>query len=149
MINIATDGACKGNPGPGGWGVAVFEGGTMVRSESGGSPDTTNNRMELIAFIEACKLIGDDYRGFNVTVHIDSTYVLKGSTEWLRGWRAKDYRGVKNEDLWRQVADLRGVWLDESVNLKWVKGHSGDLFNEAADKLASDEALRFKNDNDD
>lgn len=137
MINIATDGACKGNPGPGGWGVAIFEDRNYVQGLCGGDEATTNNRMELMAFIVACSFLDEmEDHDDDVTIHIDSTYVLKGSTEWLRGWRQKDYKGVKNSDLWRQVADLRHIWLN--CELKWVKGHSGDLFNEKADDLANE-----------
>lgn len=145
MINIATDGACKGNPGSGGWGVAVFDGLEFVQGISGGEPDTTNNRMELTAFIVACELLQETGE-LDVTIHIDSTYVLKGATEWLRGWRQKDYKGVKNEDLWRQVADLRHIWLN--CELKWVKGHSGDMFNEKADELANVGCANTMNDDD-
>lgn len=135
MIDIATDGACKGNPGPGGWGVAIFEDGEIIEEAYGGELHTTNNRMELEAFINGLENVRDRYEGMAITFHIDSTYVLKGTTEWLRGWRAKDYKGVKNDDLWRQVADLRHIWLN--CEMKWVKGHSGDPFNEAADTLAN------------
>ncbi|CAL9980598.1 Rnase H [Vibrio phage D148] len=140
MINIATDGACKGNPGPGGWGVAIFDDTLFEEALQGGSIETTNNRMELRAFIEACLWLDrarEDLQDEHITIHIDSTYVLKGATEWLRGWRQKDYKGVKNSDLWRQIADLRHIWNDEVVTLKWVKGHSGDVFNEKADELAN------------
>lgn len=140
MINIATDGACKGNPGPGGWGVAIFNEDTYVGGLYDGSIETTNNRMELRAFIAACTAI--DENGYlndeDITIYIDSMYVLKGATEWLRGWRQKDYKGVKNSDLWREVADLRHIWNCGSVELKWVKGHSGDLYNEKADELANE-----------
>ena len=136
MINVATDGACKGNPGPGGWGVAIFDDDNeLMETGCGGELNTTNNRMELTAFIMACIDIDTQYSHEDVTIHIDSMYVLKGATEWLRGWRAKDYKGVKNEDLWRRVADLRHVWLN--CEMKWVKGHSGDVFNEMADEMAN------------
>lgn len=138
MINIATDGACKGNPGPGGWGFAIFNDTSFVLGECGGSVKTTNNRMELRAFIYCCEYIDANYgTDEDITIHLDSTYVLKGAAEWLRGWQQKNYKNVKNADLWRQVADLRHIWNDESVTLKWVKGHSGDLFNEKADELAN------------
>lgn len=133
MIEVATDGACKGNPGPGGWGFAVFKDGEYVHGKWGGEAETTNNRMELIAFIEACKYLRN--QDVTATLWIDSMYVLKGATEWLRGWRAKDYKGVKNEDLWREIAELRRTWLE--CELKWVKGHSGNPYNEKADELAN------------
>lgn len=140
MINIATDGACKGNPGPGGWGVALFDGDHFEEGMCGGEFSTTNNRMELIAFIEACMWIDENANEINdeITIHIDSTYVLKGTTEWLDGWVRKEYKGVKNADLWRQIASMSHIWGDCSVTLKWVKGHSGDPFNEKADELANE-----------
>lgn len=145
MINIATDGACKGNPGPGGWGVAIFENDEYIQGLCGGELGTTNNRMELQAFIVACTFLDEmEDHDDDVTIHIDSTYVLKGSTEWLRGWRQKDYKGVKNDDLWRQVADLRHIWLN--CELKWCKGHSGNLYNEKADDLANEGCKEVMND---
>lgn len=136
MINIATDGACKGNPGPGGWGVAIFdEDDDLVEEGCGGSKETTNNRMELTAFINACFDVSCNYVGEDVTFHIDSTYVLKGVTEWLSGWVRKDFKNVKNRDLWEKVEEYRHVW--EDCEFKWVKGHSGDKYNEAADLLAN------------
>ena len=134
MINIATDGACKGNPGIGGWGVAIFEGEDYIHGIRGGLGATTNNRMELTACIQACYYIADNPS--EVTLWIDSTYVLKGCTEWLPGWISKNYRGVKNEDLWKEVAELRDIW--QYANFKWVKGHSGNLFNDKADDLANE-----------
>ena len=137
MINIATDGPCKCNPGVGGWGVAVFDGDLYLEGLSGGEVTTTNNRMELMAFIQACNYIEENFSDeSDLTIWIDSMYVIKGCTEWLRGWRAKDYKGVKNEDLWREIADLRCIW--KCLNLQWVKGHSGNLFNDKADKLANE-----------
>lgn len=137
MINIATDGACKGNPGPGGWGV-YMEGEDSETRLSGGAKDTTNNRMELQAFIEACKHIEsfEMLKEDNIIIWLDSTYVLKGATQWLRGWRQKDYKGVKNDDLWRQVADLRHIWL--KCDLQWCKGHSTNAYNKEADRLANE-----------
>ena len=135
MINVGVDGACKGNPGPGGWGVALFGNSVYVKGLHGGELETTNNRMELTAFIKACEYIKDAYVGTEVTIHIDSMYVLKGATEWLRKWRQNEYKGVKNADLWREIAELRDVWFD--CELKWVKGHSGDIFNDKADELAN------------
>lgn len=146
MINIAVDGACKGNPGVGGWGVAVFQDDSYHDGFHGGEEHTTNNRMELTAFIEACKALDEAQPADDITIYLDSTYVLKGATEWLRGWRQKDYKGVKNADLWRQVADLRHVWLE--CELVWVKGHNDNPFNEMADKLANDGVQEVRNAND-
>lgn len=146
MINIGTDGACKGNPGVGGWGVAVYSDSVNIESMYGGELLTTNNRMELTAFIRACHYISDSSIEEDVTMHIDSQYVIRGCTEWLRGWRSKDYKGVKNEDLWKEIAELRDIW--SACDLKWVKGHSGDMYNERADLLANKgcEDVVFDND---
>lgn len=137
MINVGIDGACKGNPGPGGWGAAFFEGDTLMDSLYSGETDTTNNRMELQALISACAHIEDNglLDDYNITIWTDSNYVLKGTTEWLRGWFQKDFKGVKNDDLWRQVASYRDIW--QKCTFKWVKGHSGQLYNETADQLAN------------
>lgn len=137
MFIIATDGACKGNPGPGGWAFVVFnEEGDQVDYRFEGHTDTTNNRMELLAFINACEYIRDTFEyGENVIIKIDSTYVLKGSQEWLNGWVSKNYKNVKNEDLWRIVESLRPVW--SRCTMQWVKGHSGDFHNELADRYAN------------
>lgn len=137
MINVSTDGACKGNPGPGGWGVAIFEGIELKEVYRGGSTLTTNNRMELKAMLEALSVLSNNkiLEDNDVTIYIDSTYVLKGMTEWLSGWEAKRFIGVKNEDLWRDMCQYRHIW--EECTLTWVKGHSGNLFNEEADKQAN------------
>ena len=150
MINIATDGACKGNPGPGGWGVAVFHGDEFSETLRGGELDTTNNRMELQAFISAVAHIeANNWLELDsITFHMDSNYVLKGVTEWLPGWQRKDFKGVKNVDLWRQVALFREVWYP--CEFKWVKGHSGDPFNEMADEAANigcAENIEYEKDN--
>ena len=137
MIHIATDGAGKGNPGPGGWGVAIFDDeDDLLETGRGGSKSTTNNRMELTAFIMACEDILAGYMDEDITFHIDSTYVLKGVTEWLDGWIRKDFKNVKNRDLWERVESYRYVWKD--CAFLWVKGHSGDRYNEAADTLANE-----------
>jgi len=134
-VDIWTDGACKGNPGPGGWGALLRSGG-QERELFGGAPDTTNNRMELMAVIEA---LGALKRSCTVNIHTDSQYVKLGITEWLRnwerrGWKTADRKPVKNVDLWQQL-DLQV--RRHAVQWRWVKGHSGDPGNERADALAN------------
>ncbi len=135
LVEIWTDGACKGNPGPGGWGALLRSGG-KERELFGGERQTTNNRMELLAVIEA---LGTLTRACHVIVHTDSQYVKLGITEWLRqwerrGWKTADRKPVKNVDLWQR--------LDEQVHRhqvqwRWVRGHSGNEGNERADGLAN------------
>jgi ribonuclease HI len=134
-VEIYTDGACKGNPGPGGWG-AVLRAGAHVKELHGGEPGTTNNRMELTAVIRALESLK---RPCTVRLHTDSQYVQKGITEWihswkLRGWRTADKKAVKNADLWRQLDELAG---QHNIKWIWVKGHAGDPGNERADELAN------------
>ncbi|MBC7214342.1 MAG: ribonuclease HI [Burkholderiaceae bacterium] len=136
-VEIYTDGACKGNPGPGGWGVWLRSG-SHEKELFGGEPSTTNNRMELRAVIEALAALK---RPCAVTLHLDSQYVRKGITEWLAGWKAKGWRTasgqpVKNVDLWQQLDALvreRG----HHIEWRWVRGHSGHPGNERADALAN------------
>lgn len=133
-VDIWTDGACSGNPGPGGWGaVLVWRG--QEREISGGEPETTNNRMELMAAIEALQLL---QRQTQVCLHTDSQYVMKGLTQWIHGWKrngwmTKSGSEVKNTDLWKRLDALCSTY---PVEWKWVKGHSGDPMNERADELA-------------
>lgn len=133
-VSLYTDGACSGNPGPGGWGALLIFG-DHRRELSGGARDTTNNRMELQAVIEGIRALN---RRVPVTIYTDSTYVMKGMTEWISGWKAKGWKTaakkpVKNEDLWRELdAALHG----HEVEWRWVKGHAGDPGNEVADALA-------------
>ena len=134
-VVIYTDGACKGNPGPGGWGV-VLRAGAHVKEMHGGEPGTTNNRMELTAVIRALESLT---RPCTVRLHTDSQYVQKGITEWihswkLRGWRTADKKAVKNSDLWRRLDELAGR---HEIKWIWVKGHAGDPGNERADELAN------------
>ncbi|WP_224784688.1 ribonuclease HI [Marinihelvus fidelis] len=133
-ISLYTDGACSGNPGPGGWGALLIWG-EHRKELNGGEAATTNNRMELRAVIEGLKAIT---RREPVTIYTDSTYVMKGVTEWMRGWKARGWKTasrqpVKNRDLWEALdAALQG----HDVSWTWVKGHAGDPGNERADELA-------------
>ncbi|MBB5019655.1 ribonuclease HI [Chitinivorax tropicus] len=135
VVEIYTDGACKGNPGPGGWGALLIYGGHQ-RELFGGEADTTNNRMELRAVIEALKVLK---RPCQVRVYTDSQYVQKGISEWIHGWKRKGWRNsqnepVKNADLWQQL-DL--AQSQHQMEWRWVKGHAGHEMNERADQLAN------------
>jgi ribonuclease HI len=136
-IEIYTDGACKGNPGPGGWGVLLKSGGTE-KELFGGELQTTNNRMELLAVIEALTALK---RPCQVTLYLDSEYVRKGITEWISGWKARGWRTaakqpVKNVDLWQRLDALVSS-SGHAIDWRWVKGHAGDPGNERADALAN------------
>ena len=134
-VDIYTDGACSGNPGPGGWGaLLVFNG--HEKELSGGAPDTTNNRMELTAAIEALEGLS---RPCKVRLHTDSTYVKDGITSWIHnwkrnGWRTAAKKPVKNADLWRRLDEAIGR---HEITWHWVKGHAGHPGNERADALAT------------
>ena len=135
MINIYTDGACKGNPGPGGWGALILQGDTK-NEIYGGEANTTNNRMEIMAVIRALKTINAENE---ITVFTDSTYVQKGIIEWIakwkiNGWRTSNKKEVKNKDLWVQLDNLTSQL---KINWIWVKGHSGHPENDRADYLAN------------
>ncbi len=135
-VEIFTDGACRGNPGPGGWG-ALLRYGDHEKELFGGEAETTNNRMELMAAIQALESLSKACR---VRVTTDSVYVKKGITEWLhnwkkRGWKTAAKKPVKNVDLWKQLDEA--VLRHEEVNWYWVKGHSGHPGNERADELAN------------
>lgn len=135
MVEIYTDGACKGNPGPGGWGALLrFRG--REKELCGGEALTTNNRMELLAVIKALEALN---RPSSVRVHTDSQYVQKGISEWIhnwkrRGWLTADRKPVKNADLWRQLDTLT---MRHQLEWVWVKGHAGHEENERADQLAN------------
>ena len=134
QVVIYSDGACSGNPGPGGWG-AVMIAGQHVKEICGGEPATTNNRMELMAAIQALEALKKPCK---VELHTDSTYVMKGISEWIfgwkkRGWKTADGKPVKNDDLWRRLDAARAR---HDVSWKWVKGHAGHELNERADALA-------------
>jgi len=133
-VDIYTDGACSGNPGPGGWGAILRYNGTD-REMSGGEPATTNNRMELMAAIQALEALK---RPVTVRVHTDSTYVKDGITKWMaqwkvRGWRTAAKKPVKNVDLWQRLDEAANR---HAVSWHWVRGHSGHPENERADELA-------------
>jgi len=134
-VEIYTDGACKGNPGPGGWGV-LLRSGTHQKELFGGAPETTNNRMELTAVIRALQALK---RRSRVSIHTDSQYVQKGVTEWLAGWKARGWRTaarqpVRNLDLWQELEPLLS---QHDLSWHWVRGHSGHPENERADQLAN------------
>ena len=136
-VTIYTDGACKGNPGPGGWGV-LLRSGAAEKELCGGERETTNNRMELTAVIEGLEALK---RPCRVSLYLDSQYVRKGITEWMAGWKARGWKTaakepVKNQDLWQRLDELvrtRG----HQIEWHWVRGHAGDPGNERADALAN------------
>lgn len=134
-VEIYTDGACKGNPGPGGWGALLIAGGHK-KEMFGGDPKTTNNRMELQAVIEALSALK---RPCEVVVHTDSQYVQKGISEWIHGWKARGWKTaakepVKNVDLWQALDAAQAI---HTIQWRWVKGHAGHDGNERADALAN------------
>ena len=136
-VVIYTDGACKGNPGPGGWGV-LMRSGAHEKELCGGELGTTNNRMELMAVIQALQALK---RPCQIALHLDSEYVRKGITEWIHGWKAKGWvtaakQPVKNADLWKQL-DALVHQGPHRIQWHWVKGHAGDPGNERADALAN------------
>ncbi len=141
-IDIWTDGACSGNPGPGGWG-AILKKGETEKELSGAEADTTNNRMELMAAIEALTALS---RASKVRLHTDSQYVKNGLTQWLpnwkkRGWKTADNKPVKNDDLWRR---LEAAASRHEVQWIWVRGHAGDPMNERADAIARAAIARLR-----
>jgi ribonuclease HI len=134
QVVIYTDGACRGNPGPGGWGAILMYGG-REKELCGGELATTNNRMELMAAIRALEALT---RPCTVELHTDSQYVKKGISEWISGWKARGWRTadkspVKNEDLWKRLDAARAR---HTVDWRWIKGHAGHEMNERADGLA-------------
>jgi ribonuclease HI len=141
LVEIYADGACKGNPGPGGWG-ALLQFGGQEKTLCGGEALTTNNRMELTAVIRALEAIK---RPCPIKIYTDSSYVQKGITEWIvgwkqRGWRTADKKPVKNDDLWKQLDTLV---KSHEIEWIWVKGHAGNDGNERADALANQGVLEL------
>jgi ribonuclease HI len=139
-VEIFTDGACKGNPGPGGWG-AILRMGRHEKELSGGDPQTTNNRMEMMAVIRALSALIEPC---DIVLHTDSRYVIDGMTKWVEGWKRKGWvnaskQPVRNQDLWH---DLIEAAQRHTIEWQWVRGHNGHVENERVDKLASDAALR-------
>lgn len=134
VVEIYTDGACSGNPGPGGWGAIMRYNG-HEKELSGGEAETTNNRMELTAVIKALEALKKASR---VEIYTDSQYVQKGITEWIEGWKARNWKNaakkpVKNKDLWQELDELQ---QQHDISFHWVKGHAGHPENERADALA-------------
>ena len=133
-VDIFTDGACSGNPGPGGW-AAILRAGKHEKELCGGDPATTNNRMELMAVIRALEALKSPSAA---VVHTDSRYVIDGATKWMKnwnknGWKTADKKPVKNEELWRALEDAAAR---HAVSWRWVRGHDGHPENERADELA-------------
>jgi ribonuclease HI len=142
IVHLYTDGACSGNPGPGGWG-ALIRFGSIEKELSGGEAHTTNNRMELTAAIRALQALT---RPCRVVLHTDSQYVVKGITEWLPGWKRKGWKNsqnkpVENRDLWEEL-DL--ATKPHKIEWKWVKGHAGHEENERVDQLAVAAGQKFR-----
>ncbi len=134
IVEMYTDGACSGNPGPGGWGV-LMRYGAHEKEMCGGEDDTTNNRMEMMAVIKG---LGALNKRSNVKLYTDSKYVMQGITEWMAGWKSKNWKTaakkpVKNQDLWQEIDSLVQA---HDVEFIWVKGHAGHPENERADELA-------------
>ncbi len=141
MIEVYTDGACSGNPGPGGWGVYIVDG-EGVRELFGGEAETTNNRMEMRAVIEALQAIDAETP---IILYTDSQYVKNGISSWIHGWKRNGWKTasrkpVKNKDMWLALDDLS---TGRSIDWRWVKGHAGDEGNEKADELARRGASAF------
>ncbi len=142
IVHVFTDGACSGNPGPGGWG-ALIRFGTLEKELSGGAKETTNNRMELTAATEALKALTKPCK---VKLHTDSQYVIKGITEWMPGWKRKGWKNsqnkpVENREYWEA---LDAAAKPHKIDWIWVKGHAGHAENERVDKLAVAQSLKFK-----
>lgn len=141
IVDIYTDGSCLGNPGPGGW-AALLRCGDVEKKMSGNEPDTTNNRMELLAAIEALSSLK---RSSKVKLTTDSQYLRLGMTQWVKGWQAKGWRRagnkpVKNDDLWKRLVKLS---IEHEISWHWVKAHNGDPYNECVDQMANAAAKKI------
>ena len=146
-VHIFTDGACKGNPGVGGWGV-LLRYGEHEKELCGGVADTTNNQMELTAVIKGLETLKKGFSG-NIVVHTDSQYVQKGITEWIfnwkkNGWKTAAKKPVANAELWQQLDTLAAQF---NIQWQWVKGHSGNPDNETADRLANQGIMNYQHQN--
>ena len=144
-IEIYTDGSSLGNPGPGGWGAVITEGGKIIKEIGGFDKNTTNNKMELTAVIEAVLYIHKHHKTDIVTIFADSTYVLTGITSWIHnweknGWRTANKKQVMNQDLWKELIELVRNY-DNKIIWQKVKGHSGHVHNDRADEIATSKAL--------
>lgn len=143
-LEIYTDGSSLGNPGPGGWGSVFVENNKVIKELSGYDKNTTNNRMELMAVMETLKYIIKFHPNDSITIFADSNYVLSGITSWIynwekNGWRTANKKEVMNQDLWKELIYLIRNYKNK-INWQKVKGHSGDLYNDHADKLATTKA---------
>lgn len=137
MAKVYCDGSCLNNPGPGGWAaiVVINDQETILK---GGCKDSTNNRMELTAAIEGIRYLSESE---SIELFTDSQYVVKGMTEWMKGWKAKNFNKVKNVDLWKELDQLAS---SRQITWTWVRGHNGHVMNERCDKLANSQAVIFK-----
>ncbi len=135
---IYTDGSCIGNPGPGGWAFNVILDNQEYDVSGGEKDDTTNNRMELTAVIEALTFVPEN---LDLKIYSDSMYVINGITKWMKNWKRKNFMQVKNTDLWKRLDKLSE---NRKISWNYVKAHNGDLKNELVDKLAKSEALKYK-----
>lgn len=143
-LDVYTDGACLGNPGPGGWGAVVYREGVIIHEMSGGEAHTTNNRMELMGVLETLRHFQDSHHG--LTIVSDSKYVVNnvpGLATWAsRGWKGANKKPVKNPDLWQE---MYAFCAERPVTFRWVRGHSGNEGNERADYLATTKAKEYQN----
>jgi len=147
-IKIYTDGSSLGNPGPGGWGFVVVSDDQILEELGGGEKETTNNRMELTAAIKALEYVNEKNKFKKVVIYTDSAYVLGGITSWVNtwqknGWRTANKKPVLNQDLWQRLSDLNEK-LGGKISWQKVKGHSGHIYNDKADEIATTKAAKVK-----